>query len=54
MTKRLEEMHDQMAKDGSELRDSHRKQVCKEIQLLVKKCKTRVADENVPLLLSFS
>lgn len=35
MTKRLEKMHDQMAKDESELRDLHRKQVCKEIQLHV-------------------
>ena len=54
MTKRLEEMHDQMAKDESELRDSHRKQVCKEIQLLIKRCETRVAEKNVPLPLSFS
>ena len=54
MTKRLGEMHDQMAKDESALRDSHRKQVCKEIQLLIKRCETRVAKENVPLLLSFS
>lgn len=54
MTKRLEEMHDQMAKDESELRDSHRKQVCKEIQLLIKRCETRVAEKNVPLFLSFS
>ena len=28
-----------MAKDESELRDSHRKQVCKEIQLLIKSVK---------------